>query len=138
MVCLYRVQRNGRLMLLWALMAIAVMSGPIFSQASGPDPDDNPALEKKRLAAQTTYELIVGYIEKEDYAKAQKETRNLLDLKLPAKFDNQLREAILRISMKLSDKRQYQTAHAVVDMALKDPMAHRDDNEAYLLLAKAQ
>ncbi|MBI1748498.1 MAG: hypothetical protein HYR55_18215 [Acidobacteria bacterium] len=117
-------------------IVFASMLAPVFSQslsvnAPGGDPDDS-----KRLAAEATYELIVGYIAKEDYPKVQKEVRNLLDLQLPSKFDSQLGGAFRRITLKLLAIRQFAVAHTIVDMAIKE-LEGRDELQAELLLTKA-
>lgn len=134
MVCWSRVQRSTWLMV---GLAIAFLCGPVLGQAQNyAEPEENPAINKKREAAEATFEMIKGYIEKEDYANAQKETRTLLDLKLPPKYDPQVVEAIIRITDKLAAKRQFSIAHAVVDMANKE-LGARDDNKAKLLKTKA-
>ena len=136
MICLRKAQTARWLAGLWALTALA--GGAVFGQAPTADPPENQALERKRQAAEATYDLIDEYIKKEDYAKAQKEVRNLFDLKLPARLDEPVRVAILNIADKLIKKQQFQVAHRMLDMALKEPIAQRDSNEFYFLMGKAQ
>ena len=133
MLCWSRVRPSAGL-ILWLIWAVT--GSPAFSQAPDGDSKENATVSKKIEAAGTTFEIIRGYIDKEDYAKVQKETRYLLDLKLPPKYDPQVVEAIIRIADKLIDKHQYGVAHAVVDMALRE-LGNREDNEAKLLKTKA-
>jgi hypothetical protein len=104
------------------VIAIGLMQTGILSAF-----DASPAIEGKKLSPETEnkleiarmqHDLIMYYIEKQDFNSIEPAWKKVLDLKLDAEFEGLIGKSIVMISYSLIDVKQFALAHKLLDESL--------------------
>jgi tetratricopeptide (TPR) repeat protein len=127
-------KRILKILCLSLMLWLAVIS--VYAQERAVEMEDSSKTAQKVSAAFSAYAVIVGHIDKDAYDKAFSLVKTLFDLKLPAKYDEQMIEAVGKIAYKFAEKKQFKIAQATLDEAMKH-LSQRDDNDTKLLKIKA-
>jgi hypothetical protein len=116
--------------------ALGLMQTSLFAAFdASPAPEGeklSPEAKKKLKLAGMQHDLILYFIEKQDFDSIEPEWKIVLDLKLGAEFEDLVAKSLVTISYKLLDAKRYALAQKLLDESLMTmPFGNRSQSDIF-------